>query len=45
MITCRNHPYYNVDWLYKNLDNSLGNLSTRQHRDYLLYMINEFKNH
>ena len=40
----KSSAYYNVDWLYKNLDNSLGNLSTRQHRDYLLYMISEFKN-
>lgn len=40
----KSSAYYNVEWLNKNLDNSIGNLSTRQHRDYLLYMIEEFKN-
>ena len=31
--------YYNLNWLKDNLDNKIGNLQTRQHKDYILYLI------
>ena len=31
--------YYNLNWLAKNIDNNSGDLSSRQHKDYLLYLI------
>ena len=31
--------YYNLNWLKDNLDSNIGNLQTRQHKDYILYLI------
>ena len=36
--------YYNLNWLKDNLDNKLGNLQTRQHKDYILYLIESLEN-
>ena len=36
--------FYNLNWLKDNLDNSIGNLQTRQHKDYLLYLIQSLDN-
>tara|TARA_Y100000739_G_C20457225_1_gene395096 strand:+ start:30 stop:662 length:633 start_codon:yes stop_codon:yes gene_type:complete len=32
--------YYNLNWLTNNIDSNTGDLSSRQHKDYLLYLIN-----
>ena len=31
--------YYNLNWLKDNLDTKIGNLQTRQHKEYILYLI------
>ena len=31
--------FYNLNWLKDNLKMSVGNLQTRQHKKYLLYLI------
>ena len=36
--------FYNLNWLKDNLDNKIGNLQTRQHKDYLLYLIDSLDN-
>ena len=36
--------YYNLNWLKDNLNNNIGNLQTRQHKDYLLYLIDSLDN-
>ena len=36
--------FYNLNWLKDNLDNTIGNLQTRQHKDYLLYLIESLDN-
>ena len=33
--------FYNLNWLKSNLDKEIGNLTTRQHRSYLLYKIDD----
>ena len=33
--------FYNLNWLKSNLDKEIGNLTTRQHREYLLYKIDD----
>ena len=33
--------YYNIDWLKDNLDVNTGDLSSRQHKEYLLYLISK----
>jgi hypothetical protein len=35
--------YYNLNWLKDNLDNRIGNLQTRQHKDYILYLIDSLE--
>ena len=35
--------FYNLNWLQDNLDPSTGDLSSRQHKKYLLYLIENFK--
>ena len=32
--------YYNLNWLKNNLNKNIGDLASRQHKDYLLYLIN-----
>jgi len=32
--------YYNLNWLKNNLNKNTGDLASRQHKDYLLYLIN-----
>jgi len=32
--------YYNLNWLTNNLNSNTGDLSSRQHKDYVLYLIN-----
>ena len=32
--------YYNLNWLTKNLNSNTGDLSYRQHKDYVLYLKN-----
>ena len=36
--------YYNLSWLKDNLDSKIGNLQTRQHKDYLLFLIDSLEN-
>ena len=36
--------YYNLNWLKDNLNNNIGNFQTRQHKDYLLYLIDSLDN-
>ena len=36
--------FYNLNWLKDNLDNNIGNLQTRQHKDYLFYLIDSLDN-
>ena len=36
--------FYNLNWLKDNLDNKIGNLQTRQHKDYLFYLIDSLDN-
>ena len=35
--------YYNLNWLKNNLDNKIGNLQTRQHKEYILYLIDSLE--
>ena len=35
--------YYNLSWLKDNLDSKIGNLQTRQHKDYILYLIDSLE--
>ena len=35
--------YYNLNWLKDNLDSKVGNLQTRQHKDYILYLIDSLE--
>ena len=39
----KSSAYYNVNWIFENLDVNTGDLSSRQHKEYLLYMIEAFK--
>ena len=32
--------YYNLEWLKNNLNQNVGDLSTKQHRKYLAFLIN-----
>ena len=36
--------FYNLNWLKSNLDTNIGNLQTRQHKDYILYLIQSLDN-
>jgi len=36
--------YYNLSWLKDNLDSKIGNLQTRQHKDYILFLIDSLEN-
>ena len=36
--------FYNLNWLKDNLDNKIGNLQTRQHKEYLFYLIDSLDN-
>ena len=36
--------YYNIEWLQSNLDKRTGDLSSRQHKEYLLYLISKLEN-
>lgn len=35
--------YYNLDWLKKNINIRTGNLSSRQHKQYVLYLIDSLE--
>jgi len=35
--------YYNLNWLNDNLDTKIGNLQTRQHKEYILYLIDSLE--
>ena len=35
----KSSTYYNLDWLQKNINTKSGNLSTKQHKNYLVYLI------
>ena len=35
--------YYNIMWIKKNLNTKSGNLSTKQHKQYLLYLIDSIE--
>ena len=36
--------YYNLNWLKENIKADNGNLQTRQHKSYLLYLIESIEN-
>ena len=36
--------YYNINWLKENINSTKGDLSTRQHKKYMLYLINDALN-
>ena len=36
--------YYNINWLKENINSTKGDLSTRQHKKYILYLINDALN-
>ena len=36
----KSSAYYNLDWLSKKINPTLGNITTRQHNNYILYLIN-----
>jgi hypothetical protein len=36
--------YYNLNWLKENIKTDNGNLQTRQHKSYLLYLIESIEN-
>ena len=36
--------YYNLNWLKNNINISSGNLSSRQHKQYIIYLINQLEN-
>jgi hypothetical protein len=36
--------FYNLNWIKDNLDNKIGNLQTRQHKEYLFYLIDSLDN-
>ena len=38
-LISKSKAHYNLEWLKNNLNTNAGNLSTKQHRDYLLYLI------
>tara|TARA_B100000902_G_scaffold396682_1_gene458371 strand:+ start:6767 stop:9313 length:2547 start_codon:yes stop_codon:yes gene_type:complete len=33
--------YYNLNWIYNNINTSSGNLSSKQHKEYLKYIISD----
>tara|TARA_B110000438_G_C15371835_1_gene460888 strand:- start:266 stop:529 length:264 start_codon:yes stop_codon:yes gene_type:complete len=37
----KSSSYYNIDWLKDNLDVNTGDLASRQHKEYLLYLISK----
>ena len=40
----KSSAYYNLDWLKSNLNINSGDLSSKQHKSYLLYLINNSLN-
>ena len=40
----KSSAYYNINWLKKNINLNIGDLSTRQHKEYLLYLIGTIEN-
>ena len=36
--------YYNINWLKENINKNTGNLQTKQHKTYLLYLIESIEN-
>ena len=39
-LISKSKVYYNLNWLRNNLNVKSGNLNSRQHKDYLVYLIN-----
>ena len=40
----KSSAFYNLNWLKSNLNTSTGDLSTRQHKGYILHIINDALN-
>ena len=40
----RSAAYYNLNWLKNNINTSIANLSSRQHKQYIIYLINQIEN-
>ena len=40
----KSSAYYNIKWLKLNINKSTGNLSSRQHKDYILYLLDSVEN-
>jgi len=40
----KSSAYYNISWLKSNLNTSIGDLQSKQHREYLLFLIDSFIN-
>ncbi len=38
-LISKSKAHYNLEWLKNNLNTNAGNLSSKQHRDYLIYLI------
>ena len=39
----KSSAYYHIMWIKKNLNTKSGNLSTKQHKQYLLYLIDSIE--
>jgi hypothetical protein len=40
----KSSAYYNISWLKSNLNTSTGDLQSKQHKEYLLFLIDSFIN-
>ena len=38
-LISKSKAHYNLEWLKNNLNKNAGNLSTKQHRSYLIFLI------
>ena len=38
----KSSAYYNISWLKSNLNTNTGDLQSKQHKEYLLFLINSF---
>ena len=36
--------YYNINWLKKNINTNSGDFSSKQHKEYILYLIDSIEN-
>ncbi len=37
----KSSAFYNLNWIKNNLDKNVGNLQSKQHRQYIIYLINQ----